>query len=287
MMGLLGVGLGTTFAAIPGLIVQAVPATETGSAMGFYQVVRYVGFSAGSALTASAVAAHDTPQGAPTVGGYTPNNCPKTNSGSSSRPRARTTWRSGRTDQNALRSSFQRNHSSYLCPRAYHEPMRTPAVIIRCCAAVLLLLYSIVVARLTLLPATSEHGIFAILDRAISLSNGHLTYSRAEVLANVALFVPAGFLLAVVVGRTWLSVVLCVMASAAIELAQQRYLPSRVPTIADVEHNGLGGALGALVAWPLARWVRLAGRRDRRPTPPPPPPFDERPTAVLPTRGQW
>ncbi|HEY3736744.1 MAG TPA: hypothetical protein VGL26_04810, partial [Jatrophihabitans sp.] len=46
-------------------------ATETGSAMGFYQVVRYVGFSAGSALTASAVAAHDTPQGAPTVGGYT------------------------------------------------------------------------------------------------------------------------------------------------------------------------------------------------------------------------
>jgi predicted MFS family arabinose efflux permease len=71
MMGLLGVGLGTTFAAIPSLIVQAVPATETGSAMGFYQVVRYVGFSAGSALTASAVAAHDTPQGAPTVGGYT------------------------------------------------------------------------------------------------------------------------------------------------------------------------------------------------------------------------
>lgn len=49
-MGVLGVGLGTTFAAIPGLIVQAVPAHETGSATGFYQVVRFTGFSLGSAL---------------------------------------------------------------------------------------------------------------------------------------------------------------------------------------------------------------------------------------------
>jgi predicted MFS family arabinose efflux permease len=71
MMGVLGVGLGTTFAAIPGLIVQAVPARETGSAMGFYQVVRYIGFSLGSALTASVLAAHDSGNGLPTVGGYT------------------------------------------------------------------------------------------------------------------------------------------------------------------------------------------------------------------------
>ena len=39
--------MGFTFAAIPGLIVRAVPSEETGSAMGFYQVVRYVGFSIG------------------------------------------------------------------------------------------------------------------------------------------------------------------------------------------------------------------------------------------------
>lgn len=71
MMGILGVGLGTTFAAIPGLIVQAVPAHETGSAMGFYQVVRYVGFSMGSALTASILAARATGNDQPTLGGYT------------------------------------------------------------------------------------------------------------------------------------------------------------------------------------------------------------------------
>jgi MFS family permease len=71
MMGLLGIGLGITFAAIPGLIVRAVPRTETGSAMGFYQVVRYVGFSLGSALAASILVSHESRlTGQPAVSGY-------------------------------------------------------------------------------------------------------------------------------------------------------------------------------------------------------------------------
>jgi predicted MFS family arabinose efflux permease len=71
MMGILGLGLGITFAAIPGLIVHAVPAAETGSALGFYQVVRWVGAAVGSALVASVLAAHTTSAGHPSVGGYT------------------------------------------------------------------------------------------------------------------------------------------------------------------------------------------------------------------------
>ncbi len=62
MMGVLGLGYGLTYAAIPGLIVRAVPESETGSATGFYQVVRYIGFSVGSALAAS-VLASETPAG--------------------------------------------------------------------------------------------------------------------------------------------------------------------------------------------------------------------------------
>ncbi|MBS1878650.1 MAG: MFS transporter [Actinobacteria bacterium] len=71
-MGVLGVGFGFTFAAIPGLIARSVPAGEVGSAMGFYQVVRSIGFSVGSALVASVLAAFET-GGAPFpgVGGYT------------------------------------------------------------------------------------------------------------------------------------------------------------------------------------------------------------------------
>jgi len=72
MMGILGIGLGTTFAAIPGLIVRSVPHSETGSAMGFYQVVRFVGFSLGSAFTSSILASHiSTSTNQPALEGYT------------------------------------------------------------------------------------------------------------------------------------------------------------------------------------------------------------------------
>jgi predicted MFS family arabinose efflux permease len=57
-MAVLGVGFGFTFAAIPGVITGAVPNHETGSAMGLYQVIRYVGFAVGSALAASILAGH-------------------------------------------------------------------------------------------------------------------------------------------------------------------------------------------------------------------------------------
>ena len=72
MTAVLGLGLGATFAAIPGLIVRAVPPTETGSAMGFYQVARYIGFSLGSALAATLLAG-STPAGQhlPAESGYT------------------------------------------------------------------------------------------------------------------------------------------------------------------------------------------------------------------------
>jgi MFS family permease len=71
-MGLLGVGFGFTFAAIPGLIARSVPDREVGSAMGFYQVVRSIGFSVGSALVASVLAAHEVAGAAfPSVDGYT------------------------------------------------------------------------------------------------------------------------------------------------------------------------------------------------------------------------
>ena len=45
-MAVAGLGVGTVFAALPGLIVSAVPAGETGSAMSLNQVLRYVGFAA-------------------------------------------------------------------------------------------------------------------------------------------------------------------------------------------------------------------------------------------------
>lgn len=72
MMAILGACIGSTSAAIRGLIVRAVPGSETGSATGFYQVVRYPGSSLGSALTASILASHTPPrQPLPARSGYT------------------------------------------------------------------------------------------------------------------------------------------------------------------------------------------------------------------------
>ena len=72
VMGIAGLGVGCTFAALPGLIVSAVPASETGSAMSFNQVLRYVGYSCGSALSGTILEAH-TPAGEvlPSAAGYT------------------------------------------------------------------------------------------------------------------------------------------------------------------------------------------------------------------------
>jgi hypothetical protein len=69
--GLAGLGIGFTFAAMPGFIVRAVPVSETGSAMGFYQVLRSVGLAVGSALAAAILTAK-TPHGAalPSFSGF-------------------------------------------------------------------------------------------------------------------------------------------------------------------------------------------------------------------------
>ena len=60
-VGFAGFGLGFTYAAMPGFIVRAVPRSETGSATGFYGVLRSVGFSLGSAVAAAVLLAYTHP----------------------------------------------------------------------------------------------------------------------------------------------------------------------------------------------------------------------------------
>ena len=71
LMGVAGIGVGAAFAAFPTLIISAVPPHETGSAMSLNQVLRYVGFAVGSALTATVLAASTAPgAAAPDSRGY-------------------------------------------------------------------------------------------------------------------------------------------------------------------------------------------------------------------------
>jgi MFS family permease len=57
-LGIAGLGVGFTSGAMPGFIVRAVAQSETGSATGFYQVVRSIGLTVGSALAGAVLLAH-------------------------------------------------------------------------------------------------------------------------------------------------------------------------------------------------------------------------------------
>jgi MFS family permease len=70
-LGVCGLGIGFTFAAMPGFIIRAVPTAETGSATGFYQVLRNIGLSVGSAFGAAVLLAYTRPgHTLPDVGGF-------------------------------------------------------------------------------------------------------------------------------------------------------------------------------------------------------------------------
>jgi predicted MFS family arabinose efflux permease len=68
-MFLFGTGIGTTYAAMPGLIARSVVTEELGSAVSFNQVLRTVGGSFGSAITGAVLAAHIASDGHPSGDG--------------------------------------------------------------------------------------------------------------------------------------------------------------------------------------------------------------------------
>jgi hypothetical protein len=64
-------GVGLAFSAMPNLIVQAVPPTQTGEAIGFNALVRSVGASLGTQISAAVLAGSAAAGSAlPTDGGY-------------------------------------------------------------------------------------------------------------------------------------------------------------------------------------------------------------------------
>lgn len=68
-MFLFGVGMGASYAAMPVLIARNVAAAELGSSVSFNQVLRTVGSSVGTAVSAAVIAAHLGPDGSPTDAG--------------------------------------------------------------------------------------------------------------------------------------------------------------------------------------------------------------------------
>ncbi|MET9992170.1 MFS transporter [Streptomyces mutabilis] len=70
-MGVLGLGTGIAVAVMPALIVRAVPKSETSSALGVNQVLKFLGYSIGSALSAVLLEQGVAPDALPSDTAYT------------------------------------------------------------------------------------------------------------------------------------------------------------------------------------------------------------------------
>ncbi|MGV8965596.1 MAG: VanZ family protein [Cellulomonas sp.] len=111
-------------------------------------------------------------------------------------------------------------------------------------------------------PTTPVVDTLAVVSeqvRAIG-AEGWLTDPRIEFLANIALFVPFGLLLAAVLRPTrwWWAVVAGFGYSLTAEIAQGIWRPQRSGTVSDVIANTLGALLGAGLAVLIARRLSAA-----------------------------
>ena len=120
----------------------------------------------------------------------------------------------------------------------------------------LLILYTAFIGLVTLSPQQLDTAPGSPIARLLSFFASHeatawLTYERVEMLANVGLFVPFGFLLALQLGerRWWIGWVAGAVFTCLIEGTQLTLLsPTRFGTLSDLVTNTLGAGLGAALA---------------------------------------
>lgn len=111
--------------------------------------------------------------------------------------------------------------------------------------------YGIILLLIAFWPTPVDKPAAGFLGRVLGwFANnglGFITYDVVESLANVALFIPAGLLLVVLLGvpRWWLAVFFGVAASVVIEAGQAIFLAGRFATIDDVYANAVGTVIGA------------------------------------------
>ena len=132
------------------------------------------------------------------------------------------------------------------------------------------LAYLVFVAWLTLTPSDVAPTSSDLIQRVLNRLQGYdelawLTYDRAEFLANIALFVPIGVFLLLLVGTRfwWVAAGLAFVMTSAIETAQ-RSIPGRVPDERDLFANTVGALIGIAVAIVLTLPATLRRQRRRR-----------------------
>jgi len=84
-------------------------------------------------------------------------------------------------------------------------------------------------------------------------------YTFVEVAANVALFIPIGVLVALLVmpALWWVAIVYGLTFSLVIEFVQSVFLPQRFASVGDLLSNSAGALIGGLIGTGI-RWIYSA-----------------------------
>ncbi|HYI32902.1 MAG TPA: VanZ family protein [Glaciibacter sp.] len=132
----------------------------------------------------------------------------------------------------------------------------------------LALVYGTFLAYIALWPSPIDRPVSPLLGRVIEELHergvpAFVNYGLIEFSANIALFMPVGILLGLVVPlRIWpLSLMLGPVLSVAIEVVQHTFLSARYATVSDVIANSIGATIGVLIA---ASARALIAERDQR-----------------------
>lgn len=134
-------------------------------------------------------------------------------------------------------------------------------------SGVLLVLYVGVVLAATMWPTPLDAGYEATITRLLDIMHRHgvptwFGYNKLEFSANIAMFVPLGFLVALTLPERawWLVMIMIPGFSGLIEYTQGQFLAARFASVWDVVANTVGGYLGAVMAYLLRNIVHA---RDR------------------------
>ena len=120
---------------------------------------------------------------------------------------------------------------------------------------VLLVSYVIIILFATMWPTPLDQGYGAAIEKVLDVVHRNgvpewFGYNKLEFSANVAMFIPLGFLAALLLPARiwWLALLICPALSIAIELTQATFLAARFATVTDVVSNSIGAVIGILIA---------------------------------------
>jgi len=145
--------------------------------------------------------------------------------------------------------------------------MASPSRVRLAICGILLLFYICVVLAATMWPTPLDAGYESTVTRLLEILHRHgipewFGYAKLEFSANVVMFVPLGFLLALTLPqRAWWAAMLLIPAfSGVIEYTQGQWLEARFASGWDVAANTLGGYAGAVLAYLVRAVIHV---RDR------------------------